>query len=137
MARTIVVQPTYKEYVPYTTTIVENRAPTDESIRLYEEIKEKAYKSILDAIRVESNTLNLSAILYEDISTHNHTCQYKVKLNNEQLEGRLIISWLSLTTLPTREDIIRCIFTELSKDISLKLMQLMPDILQVAWGYRP
>jgi len=34
--------------VPYEKTVIEKRAPTDDSIRLYEEIKTKAYKSIID-----------------------------------------------------------------------------------------
>ncbi len=44
------------EFIPYEKTIIEKRAPTDESIRLWNEIKEKAYATIRDTIRLK--TLN-------------------------------------------------------------------------------
>lgn len=53
-----------KEAVPYakTVTVHEHKAPTDESIRLYQEIEEKAFQNILHRIQVNDNALNFGAI---------------------------------------------------------------------------
>ena len=48
---------TRTEHVPYEKSIVEHRAPTDDSIRIWEEMKEKAYKSILGSIELRDNAL--------------------------------------------------------------------------------
>lgn len=44
-------------YIPYekTVTIKEHKAPTDESIRHYEELKEKAYKNIAEVFDIKNN----------------------------------------------------------------------------------
>jgi hypothetical protein len=50
------------EYKPYEKLVVEKKAPTDDSIRLYGELLEKAYGSILSKFKCEGNTLNLKGI---------------------------------------------------------------------------
>lgn len=47
------------EYIPYTkqvnVTVNENKAPTDESIRLYNELQDKAQKSVIDRRTIPNN----------------------------------------------------------------------------------
>jgi hypothetical protein len=63
-----------REYVPYTKNVevTERRAPTDESIRLYKEMEEKAERNIINKERIVDNELNgvvtyieMSPVLYE------------------------------------------------------------------------
>ena len=59
---------TYHQNVPYTknvTSIVgitENKAPTDESIRLLNEFEEKVKKNILHKVNIKSNTLSGASV---------------------------------------------------------------------------
>lgn len=72
---------------PYEKTVIEQRAPTDESIKLYEELKQKAYASILDTIVVNDNTVNIKAIVYEDLYSYTRVCRYAFSINGRPYEG--------------------------------------------------
>lgn len=72
------------QYVPYEKTVTTNNAPTDASIALYEEIKEKAYKSILHSIIIENNVFSVSTIVYEDYLSFSVKAQYKFILNGKE-----------------------------------------------------
>ena len=53
------------EYVPYekTVTITENRAPTDESVNILNQMQEKTLQNIIKSVNVKDNTMN-AAVLY-------------------------------------------------------------------------
>jgi hypothetical protein len=55
-------------YVPYekSVNITEKKAPTDESIRLYGELQEKAFKSIIDTFKLNNNIVNGVVIAAQD-----------------------------------------------------------------------
>ena len=89
--KTLLVQ-TKTEHVPYVKTVIEKRAPTDDSIRIYEEVKEKAYASIVDTIEIRDNAVNIKAILYRDLFTFAHICKYVVRINGHKLKGEIDIS---------------------------------------------
>ena len=46
------------EYVPYTKTVIEQRAPTDESIKLLKEMRAEALNSIIRSIHIANNSIN-------------------------------------------------------------------------------
>jgi len=77
------------EYVPYTknVNITEVKAPTDASINLYGEIKEKAYKSILDSIVVNDNIFNSKSIMYKDWASYQEILKYSFTLNGKEYTG--------------------------------------------------
>lgn len=53
---------------PSHVTVTENKAPTDESIRLLNEFEEKARKNIIAKVNVVDNTINAVSIMYTDNS---------------------------------------------------------------------
>jgi hypothetical protein len=55
-------------HFPENINVHEHKAPTDESVRLLNEMQEKAVKNIIAAIRVEDNTVNGVAIAYQDLA---------------------------------------------------------------------
>lgn len=87
--KTLVFPQTRTEYVPYEKTIVEKRAPTDDSIRLYKEIKEKAYASILDTIEINDNTFNVRAIVYDEMLTMERVCKFSFTINGREITGEV------------------------------------------------
>lgn len=80
-----------KEYIPYVkeVNVNENRAPTDESIRIYDEIKEKAFKSIIDTIEINDNSFNIKATIARDPYTYEIVCRYLFILNGREIEGTI------------------------------------------------
>jgi len=82
-----------REYVPYDKTVTVNRAPTDESIKLWEEMKEKAYKSIIHKIQISDNVVNGKAIVYNDIPSMDEACMYEVVVNGRKFEGKFVVEW--------------------------------------------
>ena len=85
-----------KEYIPYEKSVIEYRAPTDESIRLWEEMKEKAYKSILDSIELKDNIFNFSAILYKSLHSYQIICKYRFTLNKYTIENEFPFEYIDL-----------------------------------------
>ena len=109
------------EFIPYEKTIIEKRAPTDESIRLWNEIKEKAYASILDTIELKSNTLALNAIAYFDHLSYRKVLRYKIILNGESFTGDISLDLWDYT----KTELIRKIVDEVSKRISIQIMEML------------
>ena len=111
-------------HIPYGKTIIEKKAPTDESIKLYEKIKEKAYNSILDTIIVNDNSLNLKAILYKDPFSWKQVCKYKVLLNGSEISGSISIKNIDLTSPSTKDDLLRKIVAKVAEKLAVDLVKL-------------
>lgn len=109
---------------PYEKTIIEKKAPTDDSIRLYEEIKEKAYKSIIDTIKIDDNILKVNAIVYQDALSYNRICKYRLLLNNNEIEGEIVIDNVEFISYD-RIQIMKRIYEEVSKSISYEIIKLV------------
>lgn len=101
--------------VPYEKTVIEKRAPTDDSIRIYSEMVEKAQKSVVDAFRIESNILNVSVVVFKecDVFYDQRTVRYKCKLNGVNFDGSVKIEAGN-----DREEIIRAVVEKLSINIT-------------------
>lgn len=106
------------EYVPYTKTVIEKRAPTDDSIRLYEEIKEKAYNSILDSCTIETNTLHSKCLVYRDVYSFSTKLKYSFNLNGKEYANTISIKE---DLVGDRREYLNIIYKELTKLIALDL----------------
>jgi hypothetical protein len=105
------------EAFPYEKTVHEYKAPTDDSIRIYGEMKEKAYKSILKSIGVNNNIINFSAIIYTEFSTYEEVLQYRVMLNGKEYVGRV-----NEPIYRNDEDIIRLVYEHLSQELAKQII---------------
>jgi hypothetical protein len=76
-SKTTIIQ---QEAVPYckSVDIHEHKAPTDESIKLLNEMQEKVMNNIMATFRVEDNTLN-AAVIYLFQGTGFDRLDYRVK----------------------------------------------------------
>lgn len=81
------------EYVPYekSVTINEHRAPTDESIKIFNEIKAKAYESIIDTIVINDNLVNIAGQVWRDNCEFSTWCGYKFLINGKEYKGKFLI----------------------------------------------
>lgn len=108
------------EYIPFEKTVKEIKAPTDESIKLYEEIKQKAYESILDSIIINNNTFNCKAEIVKDWQSYSNICYYEFTLNNKKIKGKIIVD-----SLLEKEDWIKKIYEEASNQMAYELLNVI------------
>ena len=114
------------EHIPYEKTVIEKRAVTDDSIRLYEEIKEKAYKSILNTIELKDNSFNFTAMFYEE--HFDKVCKYRFTLNGKEIAGEVKSSELDFAH---KRNIVEHILKKLSDHIATNvLVSLQRDIIK-------
>jgi len=78
-----------KEYVPYVKE--EKRAPTDDSIRLYGEMLDKARTSILRSMRTQEGTIDFSGFAYRDILLGEIILMVKLVLSGKTFELKIPI----------------------------------------------
>lgn len=109
---------TTTQYVPYVKTVKEIRAPTDESIRIYEEVKEKAYKSILDSFYLDSNVFKAFVMVHKDIYSDETVCRYKFTLNNKEYQNEFRSRDFDIKD---KSDIIRKVIKGISDEIVIEL----------------
>lgn len=78
-----------KEYTPYkeSVEITENRAPTDASIALFAEMREKAFKSIVDTIVVNDNTFNFKACVFNFPGELTEKLVFSLTINGCEIKG--------------------------------------------------
>ena len=86
--RTYITKST-KEYVPYVKE--EKRAPTDDSIRLYGEMLEKARASILRSMRTEGGTIDFTGFIYRDMPLGENILMVKLVLSGKTFEFKIPI----------------------------------------------
>lgn len=118
--KTLVFHQTQREYVPYEKTVAEIKAPTDESIKLYDEIKEKAYKSILDTISINNNSVNIKGIIYKDICAFGVVCAYSITINGKEITGKIKRNDYGLDD---KHSIVIDIYKKLSEHIAEQLIK--------------
>lgn len=93
-----------------------HKAPTDEAIKFYEEIKQKAFDSIIDTIIINDNKFNCKAILYKDIHSFQYVIKFKYTIN-----GKAFSDSIQVTNID-RNNIIKKIYESISSCIANKLL---------------
>lgn len=135
------------EYVPYekNVTVHEHRAPTDESLKLVEEIREKVQKEIIEAIPIQSSTLN-GCVLYKWSSPDFYGLEILAvfKLNDKEYEVRLKIEGAEYhrlrhmsrgSLLEAHRHVLNTLHQKLAEVISEELINSTPDIISSPLKY--
>lgn len=116
------VFPRSTEYVPYEKTIIEKRAPTDDSIRIYDEMKDKVRKSIIDTIEINDNSFNVKAIAFNDFSTMEIVCSYAFTINGKEITGEIrnreIYGY-------DKTSFVKKLFTKVAENLALELFKII------------
>jgi hypothetical protein len=102
--------------------IEEKKAPTDDSIRLYDEIKEKVFQSITDRVTFECNTFKGQLLIYDNAQMFGYSCRLICELNGIKYNETFNIDKTYLTTDPTlKQQIQKGIFDILFKNIRIDI----------------
>jgi hypothetical protein len=77
-------------YVPYEKTIIEKKAPTDDSIKLLNEFQEKATHNIIDSICIKNNIIEGIAIeVNESVWDFSTSIFFKFILNGKNIQFKI------------------------------------------------
>ena len=76
---------------PSEINIKENRAPTDDSIRLYDEYQQKAFKSIIDSFQCRFNELHCTVVRSRAMDAFGEYFIVKFNLNGSEFEFKHLI----------------------------------------------
>ena len=72
-----------------THTTHEHRAPTDESIKIFKEIKDKSEASVIADIQVKNTVFEGRLVVQDDPCKMCHVANYKIKLNGVEFENSI------------------------------------------------
>jgi tRNA(His) 5'-end guanylyltransferase len=69
---------------PSKINVTENKAPTDDSIRLMKEMEEKIIENIMDKIIVNDNSINIKAVIERDAMAWNNIVRIAYTINGDK-----------------------------------------------------
>ena len=111
------------EYVPYTKNVVEKKAPTDDSIRLYGEFLDKAHKAILDSFIIKGSFLEAVVEIVRNPLSQEKYILYKCILNNKEIYGDVLIDWYSTKDTYFKDSIRERVITDISNKIATVILE--------------
>lgn len=114
--------------VPRHISIKEERAPTDESIRLLKEMETEAHSKLIDTIDLESNVLNGKILLFNDHLNHSIKVVALLEINNKKYEFECKVPGYVVRIDNSKEHIYRQIYELIGAKITRMLMN---DIQQL------
>jgi len=79
-----------KEFVPYEKTVIEKRAPTDDSIRIYHELLEKAKSELIQLEDFHHNNIKAKYAVMQRVVNYTVDCIVKIDLNGTVLTRSFI-----------------------------------------------
>jgi len=116
-----------KEYVPYTKNVevTEKRAPTDESIRLYKEMEEKAERNIINKEVFDDNVLN-GIIAYVEYSAACFVVKAHIRfsLNGKNYHIVVEVPRSSISRQEGAKLLYTAIIEELAKEFTIEIIKI-------------
>lgn len=135
--RTVVVHPMERRPEKTEITVTERRAPTDDSVRLYKEIREQVIQELLEAYRTEDNTVNIAWIVLQDRLSLSRTVRGLLTLNGKDYKLEFPMDDLrgyAAGHLELSEFVRRGVADSLSRVLTIELFRQAPEILAVRRG---
>lgn len=108
------------EYIPYEKSITIHNAPTEASVKLYSEFKQKAYDSVLETLTINDNSINLNAIIYKEYSSMQYYCSYIIKINGKEFRNKIELG----NMMTTKDEVLPLIYKELSEKLVSNFLEL-------------
>jgi hypothetical protein len=99
--------------------IIEKRAPTDESLKLLEEMHEKVVENILYSGTISDNSLNAVWEVYQNYMTCNIEAAVRIKLNGKERIVHLKLPF----HCHSFEDRVEYIYEEICKELAKDILQ--------------
>lgn len=121
--------------VPYEKTVIEKKAPTDESIRLLNEFQEKARENLLQQILIDDNILRgvIVAQMLPGFSTAQNDTIYMVKftLNGKEHNFEIRSNKYGLIK-DANHEVVKELYKRFSEAIAIELLKQSTHIWERA-----
>jgi GH35 family endo-1,4-beta-xylanase len=99
-------------------SVTEKKAPTDESIRLLNEMQEKAFDNIVECVQLSNNELNdVTYWMYPDHYSFSEKARIRFKLNGKVKDFEFTFPHKYTDKAEIQRLIMEKIYMEISKDI--------------------
>ncbi len=117
--------------VPYEKTVHEHRAPTDDSVKLLNEFKEKAIENIFYSFLIKDNIIEADAfMIWENPIDYTMTFHCKFKINGEEFYIRESVDMFKFKSDlmkyfksgDFKEEVLQKIYTTISEHITRELI---------------
>jgi cell fate (sporulation/competence/biofilm development) regulator YmcA (YheA/YmcA/DUF963 family) len=103
-------------------SITENRAPTDESMRLLQEMEEKVISKILGSFKLKSTTVSGQIVFFATIDSLNTKYRIRYKLNDKEFQFDGFIDDYRMV-LKDHKEIIQLFVKSISEEIATMLFE--------------
>lgn len=120
-------------HYPKNITVTEKRAPTDDSIRLYDEYLEKTKQRILSTFKLETSYVNAVVVAFAretaivDLPSIEYLIKFKLNEKNEQirfkLDGFEVDKMKKMTPNQADQKLIEMVVEKISEIISIRILQ--------------
>lgn len=108
------------EYVDRNITVKEYKAPTDESVKLLNEMSEKALNNIVKTFSTSNNTLQAKVAVYQDNRMQVNEFMCKFTLNGKDHMLRVEINTYET---PDMNSMVEKLYTKICEKLAQELMQ--------------
>lgn len=119
------------EHVPYVkkVEVTEKKAPTDESVRLLNEMQEKARENIIHSINIDTNVLKALTVFYRnDIMNPKVEYHIKFQLNDEQFLVKAEMNHNEL--INDASSVYKMLFEKTAIAITKEIFEKSPTIIE-------
>ena len=117
-----IVTPEHTTYVPYEKTIIEKRAPTDESIKLFDEYQKRAQESLIERVHVADNTLNMEGAAFYEHYSDQYVFRYRVLLNGCEISDFVR---MNKSATESHRDLYLMAYEKIARQIAEKLINIV------------
>ena len=98
--------------------ITEKKAPTDESIRLLNEMQQKSFDNVVECVQLSNNELNdITYWIYSDPYSFSERARIRFKLNGKVKDFNFSLPHKYYDKSEIQKNIMEKIYSEISKDI--------------------
>lgn len=108
------------EYVDRNITVKEYKAPTDESVKILNEMTEKALNNIVKTFSTSNNTLQAKVAVYQDHRMQVNEFMCKFTLNGKDHMLRVEINAYET---PDMDSMVEKLYTKVCEKLAQELMQ--------------
>lgn len=117
------------EYVDRNITVNEQRAPTDASLKLLNEMTEKALKNIVSNFSTTNNTLQTTVAVYEDYKNSDRQFLCNFVLNGKQ---NILQIDIPIYEYDTPEKMVQELYQQVCNKLAAEIMQ--PFLKEISKG---
>lgn len=120
------VERTTERLVPYTKTVHEHRAPTDESIKIYDEMLEKARAAYVASVKV-STPFEINIEVYKDHYRKGYEAHYHTIINGEEYSDKVEVELSPMEYMDQErmcvDKLLQNIYTQILGSLVMRCMQ--------------